>query len=968
MQMRKCCNHPYLFSGVEDRSLDPHGEHVIENCGKLVLLDKLLKRLYEKGHRVLIFSQMTRMIDVLEDYLWMRQYKYCRIDGKTNYEVREDSIASYNAPNSDKFVFLLSTRAGGLGINLQTADTVVLYDSDWNPQADLQAQDRAHRIGQKRPVHVYRLVTEFSIEEKVVERAHQKLKLDAMVVQQGRLQDKEKKLTKDDMLAAIKFGADQVFRSSESSITDADIETIIARGDQRTKELAEKLQDAEKGDVLDFKLDGSLPTQEWEGVDYSDAKNRQGGGASADLASLMAIDQQMDGDEKRQRKPVTNYNEDAYYRQNMQVAAANSRVKLPKHLRLPKMEEWQFYNVGRLKRLFAMEEQRYVEMKMAKELPANIKSVASLLMPEEALEKETLLKEGFGSWSRQDWSTFTKASAKYGRSDYLRIALEVGKQEDEVKRYALTFWEQGPDIFSEAEMERITRIVEKGERKLNEIQRLTDGCAKFISRFPNPLSQLAFRYVGTHGHVFGVDEDRYLLFFTNKHGYGNWAKVRAEIRACPRFKFDYFLRSLNATDLGKRCETLMREATKELTELERRMANQEEQRKKLGDEVKEQVASTEKVARDAAIANGTATDAERAAAEAEAEKAESSSTSHGLSAGPPSGSSNGGRSAMPAHIHNTAEAAAIAERRARLFLEKQRQDKADAAKAKAEAEDKARARAEEARREADERAAKGQGPKKPRLGGGGIGGGLGASAEKSERKPRPATDGSGRDSGKYVVRPVTEQQLPELLKIIHEKRMDSLQKLVHAFITAQPTCSKRQVELKVQEVAEKLKRPTGKAWYLKREYEEKLNQYIRTGAISSGGDDGGGGGDGSQGGSSGKSTAAGGGGGEEMGGAAEGFGGASTSTSSEGGGQGAGEHNGQAIDASADSHGKRPRSDSDAASPSSKRPRAPSEGDEDGRPRPSGMMMIPKKSKSTHSPTNASSVGSGSNFQIPKKH
>ena len=152
----------------------------------------------------------------------------------------------------------------------------------------------------------------------------------------------------------------QVFRSSESSITDADIETIIARGDQRTKELAEKLQDAEKGDVLDFKLDGSLPTQEWEGVDYSDAKNRQGGGASADLASLMAIDQQMDGDEKRQRKPVTNYNEDAYYRQNMQVAAANSRVKLPKHLRLPKMEEWQFYNVGRLKRLFAMEEQRYV--------------------------------------------------------------------------------------------------------------------------------------------------------------------------------------------------------------------------------------------------------------------------------------------------------------------------------------------------------------------------------------------------------------------------------------------------------------------------------------------------------------------------------------------------------------------------------------------------------------------------------
>ena len=122
----------------------------------------------------------------------IRGYEYCRIDGSTDYESRESAIDTYNAPGSSKFCFLLSTRAGGLGINLQTADTVVLYDSDWNPQADLQAQDRAHRIGQKKPVSIYRLVTENTVEEKIVQRAQQKLKLDAMVVQSGKLKEKDK--------------------------------------------------------------------------------------------------------------------------------------------------------------------------------------------------------------------------------------------------------------------------------------------------------------------------------------------------------------------------------------------------------------------------------------------------------------------------------------------------------------------------------------------------------------------------------------------------------------------------------------------------------------------------------------------------------------------------------------------------------------------------------------------------------
>jgi SWI/SNF-related matrix-associated actin-dependent regulator of chromatin subfamily A member 5 len=133
----------------------------------------------------------------------------------------------YNAPGSSKFIFLLSTRAGGLGINLQTADTVIIYDSDWNPQADLQAQDRAHRIGQKKQVYVYRLVTQGTIEEKVVERALRKLYLDALVIQQGTsFQRKQTLLGSDDMMEMIRHGAEQVFLSTESDVTDEDIVRI----------------------------------------------------------------------------------------------------------------------------------------------------------------------------------------------------------------------------------------------------------------------------------------------------------------------------------------------------------------------------------------------------------------------------------------------------------------------------------------------------------------------------------------------------------------------------------------------------------------------------------------------------------------------------------------------------------------------------------------------------------------------
>lgn len=197
MQLRKVCNHPYLFPGIEPEGAPSMGEHLIETSGKLIILDQLLKKLYsEEYHKILIFSQMTMVLDILEDYCNYRTYKYCRIDGSTDMNSRDEQIDTFMAPGSDKFIFLLSTRAGGLGINLTAADTVVIYDSDFNPQMDLQAMDRAHRIGQKNMVNVYRLITENTVEQKIVERQMIKLKWDSLVIQQQKNSQKNKALTK----------------------------------------------------------------------------------------------------------------------------------------------------------------------------------------------------------------------------------------------------------------------------------------------------------------------------------------------------------------------------------------------------------------------------------------------------------------------------------------------------------------------------------------------------------------------------------------------------------------------------------------------------------------------------------------------------------------------------------------------------------------------------------------------------
>lgn len=242
MQLRKCCNHPYLLeyplTESEDYRID---EDLVQTCGKMKLLDAMLAELKLREHKVLIFSQMTKMLDILQDFCWLRKYKFCRLDGSTSIQERQEQMADFNS-NPEVFIFLLSTRAGGLGINLIGADTVIIYDSDWNPQCDLQAQDRCHRIGQSKPVVIYRLVTTNTIDQRIVERAAAKRKLEKMVIHKGRFKsgmenfsDKFKPLSPQELMELLKA------KDHENEVKDVDnlskeaLDSLLDRSDLYAK-------------------------------------------------------------------------------------------------------------------------------------------------------------------------------------------------------------------------------------------------------------------------------------------------------------------------------------------------------------------------------------------------------------------------------------------------------------------------------------------------------------------------------------------------------------------------------------------------------------------------------------------------------------------------------------------------------------------------------------------------------------
>ena len=251
MQLRKNCNHPDLISGGLDGSIMfPSADELVAQCGKFRLLDRLMTKLRAKGHKVLIFSQMTRMLDLIESFFEQRggNFKVCRIDGSVQWQDRKTQMDLFNT-DPEYGVFLLSTRAGGLGINLTAADTVIIYDSDWNPHQDMQAMDRCHRIGQTKPVHVLRLATAHSVEGKMLSRANSKLALEKLVITKGNFRQEIGKeadatlkggrkkasgggVSTDELIALLRGDVDEKDGVPQSAdISDENLEMIMCRDD-----------------------------------------------------------------------------------------------------------------------------------------------------------------------------------------------------------------------------------------------------------------------------------------------------------------------------------------------------------------------------------------------------------------------------------------------------------------------------------------------------------------------------------------------------------------------------------------------------------------------------------------------------------------------------------------------------------------------------------------------------------------
>ncbi|KAI4371406.1 hypothetical protein MLD38_019647 [Melastoma candidum] len=556
MQLRKCCNHPYLFQGAEPGPPYTTGDHLVTNAGKMVLLDKLLPKLKERDSRVLIFSQMTRLLDILEDYLMFRGYQYCRIDGNTGGDDRDASIEAFNRPGSEKFVFLLSTRAGGLGINLATADVVILYDSDWNPQVDLQAQDRAHRIGQKKEVQVFRFCTEYTIEEKVIERAYKKLALDALVIQQGRLAE-QKTVNKDELLQMVRFGAEMVFSSKDSTITDEDIDRIIAKGEEATAELDAKMKKFTE-DAIKFKMDDTA-----ELYDFDDEKDEK-----FDFKKI--VSENWIEPPKRERK--RNYSESEYFKQTMRQGGP-VKPKEPRIPRMPQLHDFQFFNTQRLSELYEKEVRYLMQTHQKNQMKDTIdvdetEEIGDPLTAEELEEKEWLLEEGFSSWSRRDFNAFIRACEKYGRNDIKGIASEMeGKTEEEVERYAKVFKERYKEL---NDYDRIIKNIERGEARISRKDEIMKAIGKKLDRYKNPWLELKIQYGQNKGKLYNEECDRFMICMVHKLGYGNWDELKAAFRTSPLFRFDWFVKSRTTQELARRCDTLIRLVEKENQEYDER--------------------------------------------------------------------------------------------------------------------------------------------------------------------------------------------------------------------------------------------------------------------------------------------------------------------------------------------------------------------------------------------------------------
>lgn len=436
--------------------------------------------------------------------------------------------------------------------------------------------DRAHRIGQKKEVQVFRFCTEASIEEKVIEKAYKKLRLDALVIQQGRLTENTKTVNKEDLLAMVRYGAERVFSSDAADVTDEDIDAIIKKGEQETAALNDKMQQFAEGAVK-FTMDGGLDNvYDYKGAGDGDDKGDEAARAISRAALAHAAEQPKT--ERAAKKKVTSYAESgAMYGLGgggggPRASAAAGSSRLPK---MPAMHDFQFYDIGRLESLYE-KEHRWDTWVSASEAAARAaggddSAVAAQCVPgpedphplteEEIDEREALLKVGFKHWTRKDFSAFTRACERHGRSALDAVAAEVdGKTLDEVKAYARVFWDKLPTL---NEHERIVAAIERGEAKLARAAEISRAVDAKLAAYRNPWQELRLAYGANKGKTYTEEEDRFILCSVRELGYGAWDELKAAIRGSWRFRFDWFFKSRTPQELQRRCDTLIRLVEKE---------------------------------------------------------------------------------------------------------------------------------------------------------------------------------------------------------------------------------------------------------------------------------------------------------------------------------------------------------------------------------------------------------------------
>ena len=523
MELRKASNHPLLFANAEDRILggaetrQDRLKAIVTSSGKMMLLDNLLAKLKKDNHRVLIFSQMVQMLNILSDYLQLRGFQYQRLDGTIPAGPRRLAIDQFNAPDSNDFAFLLSTRAGGLGINLMTADTVILFDSDWNPQADLQAMARAHRIGQTKPVKVYRFVSNDTIEEDILNRAHHKRVLEHIIIQRG-ITDKESKEQTDRFARASKAVAEPKTSSDTSRMLKSLGQKVFGHKASNQRKLEELNIDSILENAEELKTEQPMALTAEGGEDF--------------LKSLEFVDVKVDlewdeiipQDSLDQIKSEEKRKEDAEFLANMQQQNAPRKRKPADDEREERAAKKRARDAAAAEAMADdsgdsedKDPNRPLNEKEIRNLTRGLVRYGSIDDRPDELVKEARLGNRNRDILRATLDDITRVAQEKLREDQRRIEMMEQQQ-----GRSLTKKDKKAVLFDYQSVKRLNAetIVERpGEMRM--IKEVVNECSDFRDFRVPEASKPAL-----YSCEWGPREDAMLLVGIVRYGYGAWVPIR----------------------------------------------------------------------------------------------------------------------------------------------------------------------------------------------------------------------------------------------------------------------------------------------------------------------------------------------------------------------------------------------------------------------------------------------------------